>query len=43
MSKSIITSLTWVKRGFAKAIPQEYEIDEQKKEKAIKFDKKLKQ
>jgi hypothetical protein len=42
MSRSIITSLIWIKKGFARAIPLEYEIEETKIKEAKKVEQKLK-
>jgi hypothetical protein len=42
MSKSIITSLVWVKKGFARAIPLEYEMEEEKVKEHKKVEQKLK-
>jgi hypothetical protein len=42
MSKSIITSLIWVKKGFARSIPKEYEMEAERLEEDRKFEKKLK-
>jgi hypothetical protein len=42
MSKSIITSLIWIKKGFARSIPKEYEIEPARLEEDKKFEKKLK-
>jgi hypothetical protein len=42
MSRSIITSLTWIKKGFARPIPLEYEIEETQLKEAKKVEQKLK-
>lgn len=40
-SRAIITSLIWVKRGFASAIPIEYEEEEEKIKECLEVNKKL--
>jgi len=42
-SKSIITSLVWIKKGFAKSIPVEYEQEVTQIKKYKKVEKKLKE
>jgi hypothetical protein len=42
MSKSIITSLAWVRKGFARSIPLEYEYQEEDMKKQKKIEEKLK-
>jgi hypothetical protein len=42
MSKSIITSLSWVRKGFARAIPLEYEYQDEEIMKQKKLEDKLK-
>ncbi len=42
MSKSIITSLSWVKKGFARSIPLEYEYQDEEMKKQKKVEEKLK-
>jgi hypothetical protein len=42
MSKSIITSLAWVRKNFARAIPLEYEYQEEEIKKQKKVEEKLK-
>jgi hypothetical protein len=42
MSKSIITSLAWVRKGFARPIPLEYEYQEEEIKEQKKVQEKLK-
>ena len=42
-SKSIITSLIWIKKGHAKSIPIEYEQEAAQMKKYKKVEKKLKE
>lgn len=42
-SKSIITSLVWIKKGYAKSIPIEYEEEITNIKKFKKVEKKLKE
>lgn len=42
-SKSIITSLVWIKKGYAKSIPMEYEEEVSKINKYKNVEKKIKE
>jgi hypothetical protein len=41
MDRNVVTALMWVRRGFAKAQPKEYELDEAEIEK-LKLDPQIK-
>ena len=41
-AKTIITSLIWIKKGFAKSIPLEYEFEEDQIKEQKKLEQKLK-